>query len=38
MFVMNIKEVRVSSKRTEHIKVGTTVDTFVSYKQSILQH
>ena len=32
MFVMNIKEVRVSSKRTEHIKVGTTVDTFVSFE------
>ena len=29
---MNIKEVRVSSKRTEHIKVGTTVDTFVSFE------
>ena len=29
---MEIKEVRVSSKRTEHIKVGTTVDTFVSFE------
>ena len=29
---MKIKEVRVSSKRTEHIKVGTTVDTFVSFE------
>ena len=29
---MNIKEVRVSSKRTEHIKVGTTIDTFVSFE------
>lgn len=29
---MIIKEVRVSSKRTEHIKVGTTVDTFVSFE------
>ena len=30
---MEIKEVRVSSKRTEHIKVGTTVDTFVSFER-----
>ena len=29
---MEIKEVRVSSKRTEHIKVGTTVDTFVRFE------
>ena len=29
---MEIKEVRVYSKRTEHIKVGTTVDTFVSFE------
>ena len=29
---MEIKEVRVSSKRTEHIKVGTTIDTFVSFE------
>ena len=29
---MEIKEVRVSSKRTEHIKVGTAVDTFVSFE------
>ena len=29
---MEIKEVRVSSKLTEHIKVGTTVDTFVSFE------
>lgn len=29
---MEIKEVRISSKRTEHIKVGTTVDTFVSFE------
>ena len=29
---MEIKEVKVSSKRTEHIKVGTTVDTFVSFE------
>ena len=32
MFRVEIKEVRVSSKRTEHIKVGTTVDTFVSFE------
>lgn len=29
---MKIKEIKVSSKRTEHIKVGTTVDTFVSFE------
>ena len=29
---MKIKEIKVSSKRTEHIKVGNTVDTFVSFE------
>ena len=29
---MKITEVKASSKRTEHIKVGNTVDSFVSFE------
>lgn len=29
---MNITEIKASSKRTEHIKVGNTVDSFVSFE------
>lgn len=29
---MKITEIKASSKRTEHIKVGNTVDSFVSFE------